>query len=210
MNLYLSSFGFGNDVETLKRMAAGRKLGFVPNALDHVQPDARERSNDQGLADLRELGIEATNLDLARYFARPSELEAALSQVAGLWIRGGNVFVLRKAMRLSGFDSVIRDLVSDDFLYAGYSAGICVLAPRLDGLQHVDDPAVIPYSDPEPIWDGLGILDYLILPHFQSEHPESHLIDKEVEYCQKQGIPFRAMRDGEVIVREGPAAGLSG
>lgn len=75
-------------------------------------------------------------------------------------------------------------------LYAGYSAGVCVLAPRLDGLQHVDDPEAAAYPDSEVIWEGLGILDHLILPHYKSDHHESSAIDVEVDYCTRHGIPF--------------------
>jgi dipeptidase E len=50
------------------------------------------------------------------------------------------------------------------------------------------------------IWEGLGFLDYLILPHYKSDHHESAAIDKEVEYCARHGIPFRTLRDGEVII----------
>lgn len=202
MDLYLSSFEFGDQVEILRRLACGRRLGFIPNALDHAQPESRARSNAQRVAELESLGIDTTVLDLTTYFGTPTKLRAALSELDGLWVRGGNAFVLRKAMQLSGFDVLMDELVSGDFLYAGYSAGVCVLGPRLDGLKHVDDPDAIPYTDREPVWEGLGVLDYLILPHFRSNHPESTLIDQAVEYCRGAGIPARTLRDGEVIVLE--------
>jgi dipeptidase E len=202
MQFYLSSFGLGDQVDALKRMAAGRTVGFVPNAFDNAEPQIRAERNGARLAELQALGIDVETLDLASYFADPHGLRAAVAKLDGLWIRGGSAFVLRKAMRLSGFDILIHDLLPTDFLYAGYSAGICVLAPRLDGLKHVDDPHAIPYADRDPVWEGLGILDYLILPHFRSNHPESALIDKDVAYCQSEGIPFRTLRDGEVIIME--------
>lgn len=121
-------------------------------------------------------------------------------------MRGGNTFVLRQAMRLSGFETLIRELVDTDFLYGGYSAGVCVLAPSLTGLQQVDDATLTPYPNSEVIWDGIGLLDYLVLPHFESDHPESADIDKEVEYCRREGIPFKTLRDGEVIVVESDSA----
>jgi len=79
---------------------------------------------------------------------------------------------------------------------------VCVLAPRLEGLHHVDDPTVCPYPGSSVIWEGLGILDYLVLPHYKSDHPESANIDRDVEYCTKNGIPFRTLRDGEVIIED--------
>lgn len=202
MRLYLSSYGFGDEVDTLCDWARDRRLGFVPNALDYVDAEPRERSNAQRLAELRSLGIATDVLDLADYFGDPEELGKTLYGFDGVWVRGGNTFVLRKAMSLSGFDDHLRDRVDSDFLYAGYSAGACVLAPDLRGLQQVDDPNAIPYAESSPQWEGLGLLDYLILPHYDSDHPESPLIAEEVKYCERHGIPFRTLRDGEVLAFE--------
>lgn len=200
MHLYLSSFRVGGRAEELRSLAAGRPIGFVPNALDHVTPGARAESNARSLTEVRDAGLDVRPLDLRDYFGDPRALRAALAPLGGVWVRGGNTFVLRQAMRLSGFDAVFRDVTATDFLYGGYSAGICVLAQSLDGLQHVDDPTAQPYLESQVIWDGLGLLDHLILPHYKSNHPESAAIDREVEYCTANGIPFRTLRDGEVIV----------
>ena len=116
-----------------------------------------------------------------------------MEDLDGVWVRGGNTFVLRQAMRLSGLDDVLTDLLASDFLYGGYSAGVCVLAPSLRGLGQVDDPTASPYPGSEVIWEGLGLLDYLILPHYQSDHPESADVDKEVEYCKREGMPFKTL-----------------
>src|SRR5919106_402110 len=52
-----------------------------------------------------------------------------------LWVRGGNTFTLRHAMRESGFDDlVVAGLRADGFVYAGYSAGPCV--PHLQSPGH--------------------------------------------------------------------------
>jgi len=91
----------------------------------------------------------------------------------------------------------------DDFVYAGYSAGICVLAPDFKALQTVDDPSDKPYPElQETVWEGLGYLDYIILPHYDSNHPESADIAKEVEYCKANDISYTSLRDGEVIIIE--------
>lgn len=204
MKLYLSSYGVGNRATELQTMASGRTIGVVPNAIDYVDTEARALSVARNLAQLRDLGIATTELDLRAFFGNPQGLARALDDIGGVWVRGGNTFVLRQAMRLSGFDALLRDRTGTDFLYGGYSAGVCVLGPRLEGLHHVDDPAICPYPNSEVVWEGLGILSYLVLPHYQSDHPEAGDIDKDVEYCLDQGIVFRTLRDGEVIVEEVP------
>jgi len=202
MKLYLSSFRIGNQATKLKAFASGKRIGFIPNALDYVEAEARAKSNAKSIQEVRDLGIDVESLDLKEYFGARTELEAKIGSLGGVWVRGGNTFVLRQAMRLSGFDALITDLASADFLYGGYSAGACVLASSLDGLQHVDDPTLSPYADSQVIWEGLGILDYLILPHYKSDHSESADVDREVEYCTQEGIPFKTLSDGEVIIIE--------
>ena len=202
MKLYLSSYGFGSQADKLRAFASSTCIGFIPNALDHVEAGARAGINAQRLAELRDLGIDAEVLDLREYFGSSPRLKTKLASLGGVWVCGGNTFVLRQAMHLSGFDLLLDELAESDFLYGGYSAGVCVLAPRLDGLQQVDDPGLTPYPNSHVIWEGLGILDYLVLTHYQSDHRESADIDKEVEYCRREGVPFKTLRDGEVIIIE--------
>ena len=203
MKFYLSSYKIGKETEKLKELTRGKKIGFIPNSLDYVEPKARQESNEKNMKDLSDLGIDVEMLDLQDYFGKRSKLEKKIESLGGVWIRGGNTFVLRQAMKLSGFDDIIKGVDRDDFLYGGYSAGICVLAPSLKALQQVDKPDIMPYKESKRvIWDGLGILDYIILPHYKSDHPESADIDKEVEFCKKNKIPFKTLRDGEVIIIE--------
>jgi dipeptidase E len=51
-------------------------------------------------------------------------------------------------------------------------------------------------------WQGLNILDYVIAPHYKSDHRESEDMDKAVEYMIDNKILFEALRDGEVIIIE--------
>jgi len=108
-------------------------------------------------------------------------------------------------MKLSGFDKVLKELVDSKFniIYGGYSAGVCVLAPNLKGLELADDLTQKPYGDDkEIIWEGLSVVDNPIVPHYQSDHPESAAIEKVVEYYKENNIPFKPLRDGEVIIIE--------
>lgn len=46
------------------------------------------------------------------------------------------------------------------------------------------------------------MLDYVIAPHYKSDHKESKDMDKVVEYMIDNKILFKALRDGEVIIIE--------
>ena len=206
MKFYLSSYKFGKKVNKLiDLMPSNKKIGMIPNAIDFTgnDPIRRKESIKRNLQELKEVGLEPELLDLKEYFGKNNYLRKKMEGLGGVWVKGGNSFVLRQAMRLSGFDELVKEFLDKDFFYGGYSAGICVLAPDLKALQIVDDATDTPYPElNEVIFEGLNILDYIILPHYKSNHPESADIDKEVEFCKKHRIPFKTLRDGEVIIIE--------
>lgn len=111
--------------------------------------------------------------------------------------------MLRQAMKISGLDDILKKLVGkDNILYGGYSAGACVLAPTLKGMDLVDDSNIKPYGDQSEIaWDGLGILNYSVIPHYQSDHAEAESAKKAVKYMIENKILFKALKDGEVIIK---------
>ncbi len=105
-------------------------------------------------------------------------------------------------MKLSGLDSIlINSEVPENFVYAGYSAAGCVLSPTLKSYSIVDDATDHPYEGQnETLWEGLGLIDFAFMPHYDSDHPESDDTDKEIAYCEEHGIPYKALRDGEAMV----------
>ena len=204
MKFYLSSYKIGNKVNRLKKMLPkNRKTAYIPNALDgYPDLERSEESKRKDIAQLTELGLEVELIDLRKYFGKQKELSKKLSAFGVIWVRGGNTFVLRQAMALSGFDKIFKQLLNKkDVLYGGYSAGICILAPTLHGLELVDNKKQRPYGKKSKVmWQGLNVLDYCIIPHYKSDHPETKLVDKTVEYCIKNKILFKTLRDGEVII----------
>ena len=205
MKFYLSSYELGNETEKLKALVPKGRIGYIPNARDFTGADQerRARRNESDMASLRNIGLEVEMINLNDYFAKSSELKTKLEELGAIFISGGNVFVLRQAMKLSGLDEILREFKDrDDFLYAGYSAAGCVLATSLKGMDLVD-PLDTPYSEQKEIlWDGLGFVDWRFMPHWDSNHPESADIEKEIAYCKENNIPYKAIRDGEVIVIE--------
>lgn len=204
MKYYLSSYEIGNETEKLKTLVPKGKIGYIPNARDFTgaDPERRARRNENDMGSLRKLGLEVEMLNLQDYFGKRDELKKKLEELGAIFISGGNVFVLRQAMKLSSIDEILKEIKGTNFLYAGYSAAGCVLAPSLKGMDIVD-PLDTPYEEQkEIIWDGLGFVDFRFMPHWDSNHPESADIDKEIAYCKENNITYKAIRDGEVIVIE--------
>jgi dipeptidase E len=203
MRLFLSSYRLSEDPSRLTALLRTRRpVAIVANAMDMLPEPARAGSVRSEVIALAGLGLEAEELDLRAYFGAPERLARDLGRFELVWVRGGNTFVLRAALALSGADRVLTGLLRRDaVVWGGYSAGCCVLAPGLRGVELVDDPgAVRGCYGTGPMWEGLGLLDYAIVPHFRSEHFESEAVERLAERYRDQGVPHRTLRDGEAIV----------
>lgn len=210
MKFYLSSYKFGSEPEKLVALFSNNKsIGYIPNALDFTQADPQRKKEhiEKDMAGLKEIGLVPTLLDLKSYFGNQEALKNVIQVLGGLWISGGNVFVLRQAMRLSGLDNIlIRGETSEAFVYAGYSAAGCVLSESLKGysvyLALASDVSDLPYEEQkEIIWEGLNLIPFFFMPHYDSLiHPRSEEIQRKAAYCKEHSIPYMALRDGEVIV----------
>ncbi len=176
------------------------------NAVDFKSEEERKESLEGEVQRLQSLALETEEIDLRRYFDDNSHLIEDLLKYDLLWVRGGNTFILARAFHQSGADKVIKELIENgQIIYGGYSAGVCILSPTLKGIEQCDDPNILPEGyKTEIIWDGLNIINYSVAPHYRSpDHPETELIDKEVEYLTKHKIPFKTLTDGEAIVIDG-------
>ncbi|TWD83504.1 dipeptidase E [Kribbella amoyensis] len=201
MKLYLSSFRLGDHPEHLVALLPpAARIAVICNALDSEDAVLRAEKVTAELEWLTDLGLRPEGVDLRE--CSPEDVAARLTQYDGLWVRGGNVFVLRVALARSGADKVLPELIrSEQLVYAGYSAGPCVLAPSLRGLELCDDVTAV---DGEPIWDGLGLLDEAIVPHLDSPgHPETELVEKVRASYERTGVPYLPMRDGQAYVVDG-------
>lgn len=206
MRLYLSSYRLGTKPEELVKLFHGhKKIAVIANAIDFKSKEEREAGVQREIEDLRDLELIPEELDLRKYFQNNSRLKEKIGEYNGLWLRGGNAFVLRRALSISGADKIIKEFLDkDEIVFAGYSAGPIMLCPTLHGTELVDDPNVVPQGyDKKIIWEGLGVLPYVLAPHFKSDHPESAMVDKMVEYLSESKIAYKTLSDGEVIVVNG-------
>lgn len=205
MKLYLSSYKVGNKAEELKKWIVehNNKICLIPNSRD-IYPEGERKTEgiQKDVKELEDLGFEVTVISLKDYFNNKEELYERLEKFSAFYVIGGNTFALRQAMYLSGFDKFLKSIENNpNYLYAGYSAGICVLAKDMHGLDVCDNPNINPYGI-ETIWEGLGYFDYIFLPHYKSNHKETKLIDDSVEFCIKNNIKFKTLRDGDVILED--------
>ncbi|MGQ4597440.1 Type 1 glutamine amidotransferase-like domain-containing protein [Nocardia sp. R6R-6] len=205
MRLFLSSYRFGAHHDRLVALAgAPGPVAVIGNACD-AWPDIRSAAVTSDLAPLRKLGYAPEEIDLRDFVGRSAELERRLAEFPLVWVRGGNTFVLRTQFARSGADLALTRLLAEDALvYAGYSAGACVLTPDLHGLESLDDPAEVePACGIEPRWDGLGLVDRPIVPHIDSATDPSGECNRLSARYRAEGVDHWALTDDDVIVVDG-------
>mgnify|MGYP003292152965 CR=1 FL=1 len=113
MKLYLSSYRTGNNIDELLKWKEehGNKIFVIPNAVDVFSDGERKTSGIQDKCkDLETLGFETQVLDLRNFFNKKEELVDYIKGVSAFYVIGGNVFVLRVAMKMSGFDEILLEL----------------------------------------------------------------------------------------------------
>lgn len=209
MRLYLSSYQLGDRPAAFKDLVRGSRRGWViMNALDGVDPEKRRSETQRQIENLADIGLEARELDLRVHDA--CSLAADFGRPDFLWVRGGNVFTLRAALAQSGADTLIVEQIrSDALVYGGFSAGGCVLAPSLSGLEECDstEDAQALYGTIE--FAGLGILDRPFVPHLHSpDHPESGALTRVAAAYDRRGQPYWALRDGQALIIHGSSVSL--
>lgn len=195
-------------------------MGVIAAAADAWPRTARTSAVVSDVMPLTRLGFTPEEVDLRDYIgsdgrARSAALKERLEGFGMLWVRGGNTFVLRAQMARSGADRVIPELLlSDSLVYAGYSAGACVMTPTLHGLDSSDDPAeVVATCGMEPLWDGLGVVSFAIVPHHApAELPgaedavpleDAAAVRRTVNALRLAGIEYRTLTDDQAIVVNG-------
>jgi dipeptidase E len=207
MRLYLSSFRNGDHTERLLGLRrTERPLAVVVNAVDVVDAETRRDAVAGEFERVGSIGLTCQEVDLRDHVGDAAGLETRLREHEVVWVRGGNVFGLRYAMHLSGADEVIPRLLAEDaVVYAGYSAGPCILAPSLRGLELCDDVGVVrELYHADPIWEGLGVMDEAFVPHLDSPgHPETELLKPVAEQYARDGVPHLRLHDGDVYVIDG-------
>ncbi len=186
----------------------GARMAVIANALDYIPFEdrlAHAQTKFDPMIYFADAGFDPSIIDLRYYSGRASDLKRVLARFQTVWALGGNAFLLRRAMRESGFDTIIHSLLDEGLVYSGWSAGACVAGKSLQPIALMDEPAQLApgYPETQPILDGLGLVPYAVIPHYQSVHPETEAAGLATEWAKANGFDYITLRDGEVIVSEG-------
>ena len=189
MRLFLASLGitiklapsFKLLLEESRHSRTTPKGYIIENASDYKGREKQFKLH-QYYEILKNYGLDYDFLALKRYKNQASTLKAKLDSADFIYISGGNIFYLYYYVLESGLDKIIKDQIEKGLVYAASSAGSVIAGPTLKYLNLVDDLKISP--EPDKIkWEGLKLIDFVILPHWGEEKYQSqfNIVKKNLE-----------------------------
>jgi len=144
---------------------------------------------------LQSLGMRLELVDLNRYKGKTDDLKEKLGAFDVMWFGGGNTYYLRWLMKVTGFDTIVSELLEKGVVYGGGSAGAIVAGHTLKHFDLIDDPKVCP----DVIYSGLGLTDLIIIPHWGTDKIQSKLSEIQALY-QNDRLETVTVTDNQAVI----------
>ena len=190
--LLLASNGLAaiEGMKTLFNNLKEMKLAYITTAskgVDDVQYLIwRKEEMERVGIDYEEIDIEGKDTD---------ELRNILGDRNTVYVEGGNAFYLLKAVRESGFDVIIKELLEKGVIYIGSSAGAYIACPTIEmatwELKQKDRFGVTDLT-------ALNLVPFLVTAHYVPE-----MKDVLRSKISKTEYPTKILRDGQAILVNG-------
>ena len=203
-------------MKTLILASSGQFI--TANNIDHFLPKkitdskivyiitASKKVDDTGYIErhrqkMDELNFSYTEIDIAG--KNEDELKKALDGHDIVMVEGGNTFYLLKAVRESGFDNVIKELINNGVVYVGSSAG-----------SYITCPSIVMATWSNRGFDRCGITEYSamnIVPFLIKAHYTPDMLKTLKEKANDLQYPMRVLNDDQaILVRDGEVQLLGG
>lgn len=203
MKLYLSSQGIPPHtrerfISLFDKISDEIRIAYIIDAGDVYSEEEKQGWYYEAIEDVRQTGISSIELlRLKDYSGEADELSLHLQRFNGVFVSGGADYYLRYCMKISGFDTLIHQLMKLSFVYAGYSAGAIAAGPTLKYLDFNEQPQV----EPERIMEGLGLIPTIIVPHWNQSERRNYFDQLTAAY-DEEGWNYKTLRDNQAIIIE--------
>ncbi|KKW15698.1 MAG: Peptidase, S51 family [Parcubacteria group bacterium GW2011_GWA1_50_14] len=162
------------------------RIGYITTASKGASSDEYIKLHQKMMEDngysFEEIDVEnRSEAELRRFFGDKNIVH----------MEGGNTYYLLQAIKKSGFDEILRDLLNKGIIYVGTSAGSSIAGPTIELSSH------IPEGTPDEELSALNLVPFLIKCHYTD--------DKEIEYKTKISAvkyPVKFLRDGQGLLVE--------
>jgi dipeptidase E len=179
----------------LSKPVSQNKVLFIANAAD---PFEEKWWVDLDRKKFASLGYEVVETDLREL--APEGLESKLQSVDIIHICGGSVFYLLGILKDKKLaEAIIKAVRSGKVIYTGTSAGSIVVSKSTEIYKH--DPDEKKFIDNVSEFSGLGLVDFLIIPHCgQADFVEAN--KAVTEHLPEFPFPLIFLHDNQVVYVE--------
>lgn len=180
-------------IEILPKPPNKLKVAFIPTAAD---PYGDKWFVDEDRNKLKEKSFNVKDVDIKD--KTKQELLNELKDIDIIFVAGGNTFYLLQKSRESGFDKIVKEFVQKGIIYVGSSAGAVLVGPNIEPVKPFDDPKQAPNLGS---FEGLNLVDFIILPHYGKEKYKTKYEKIMKEYTAKD-FKLITLTDQQAIIVE--------
>ncbi len=165
------------------------KLAYIPS-----QTDKEKRYFEKAKPELKGMGAaDFFHFDVDEEY-KESQLDE-FKNCDGIFLSGGNTYSFLKNLQEKNINTYIKEMVQEDKLLIGVSAGSMIMSKTIKIAAFHDDNEVGLKQ-----LNGLGLVDFEFMPHWQ--RLENHL-ERVLKYSLMQEESIFACRDGDGIIIHG-------
>lgn len=174
-------------LKILPRPANQIRLAHIVTA-SKVEKDISYLKEDK--KEMQKMGFQVEDVDIEG--KNENEIRNLLTGKDIIYVQGGNTFYLLKAIKESGFDKVIKELIDKGVIYVGVSAGSIVAGPTIEvcNWKNIDNN-IVGLTD----FSALNLVDFNIFVHYTEKYKE--LVNEEFP---KSEYPVRILMDDQAIL----------
>ena len=160
------------------------RIGYITTASKRASSDGYIKIHKKMM---REQNLSFEEIDIEN--KSEYELRNFFSDKNIIHMEGGNTYYLLKAVKESGFDKILKDLLDKGVVYVGTSAGSSIVGPTIEFSSH------IPKEATSEELKSLNLVPFLIKSHY-TDDKRGEYVDriKTLEY------PIKILRDGQGIL----------
>lgn len=200
MKLFLSSLGIPKRYEKRLLQLIGKdpsdvRITFITTAANPY-PKKVQAFTEKAKRLFGDWQAAVTYVSLEDYRGQLEVLEKVLRDNDLIWLAGGNCYYLRYWMRESGFDQILPGLLQDGPVIAGESAAAIVMGPTLKYFHDQKESE----NGPELIDAGLGIVDYVVVPHIGSAQDTNSR--QVAQRLKGENFKVRLLSDDDAVIVE--------
>lgn len=176
-------------IRIIPKSASELKIAYITTA---SKPELDKNYSYIDRKELINLGFQIEDLDIEG--KNEEELTKLLINKDIIYVQGGNTFYLLKAVKESGFDKVIKEMIDKGKIYIGVSAGSYIACPTIEHAywKHADKN-IVGLKD----LTALNLVPFFLTAHFEENYR------KYVELgAKKTKLPVVALSNSQAVLVE--------